>query len=52
MSAHAQPFSQQSIKLLADDVEAFFVANPTAVPISITNVVEGATFYAILVYTI
>ena len=44
-------FTQQSIQLLADDINTFLAANPSFTPIEIENTVEGAGFYALLIYS-
>lgn len=50
MTYFTEAFSEQSIRRLSDVISAFLAANPTFVPVSLTNTVEGANFYAILVY--
>jgi len=51
MAYHAKAFSQQSIAMITKDIDDFLVANPTFVPISVSNTLEGAGYYAILVYS-
>lgn len=52
MAYASKAFSEQSIRALSDDITAFLAANPSSIPISVSNTVEGAGFYAILVYQV
>ena len=52
MTYYTQAFSEQAIQTLSNVISAFLADNPSYVPISITNVVDGANFYALLLYSI
>jgi len=49
--AISQAFSQQSIAALSEELNTFFAANPSITVLGFSNTVEGANFYAILLYT-
>lgn len=51
MAYLTQAFSEQSIQLLADVINEYLAANPGFTAIHITNCVEGAGFYALLLYS-
>lgn len=51
MAYYEKAFSEQSIAMIAKDINDFLVANPTFVSISVSNTLEGAGCYATLVYS-
>jgi hypothetical protein len=50
MTYSTEVFQSTSLKNLNDAINAFFVANPTFVPVSISMSIVGISFYAVLVY--
>lgn len=51
MAYFTEAFSEQSIATLSRVINAFLAANPTFVGISLTLTVEGAGFFALLLYS-
>lgn len=52
MTYHTIAFSTQSIASVTQAINTYLAANPTFVPISITNTVDGANFYCVLLYSV
>lgn len=50
MIYHSKCFTPGSYRDVSDAIEAFFVANPTFVPVSLSVFAAGENYSAILVY--